>query len=155
VFKNFTEAASRVVVAFELHLDSTPPELVGNAVGGDSLVGIQIGPSYSIGISAHTDKIAYFEDNSADGGTSTPSGGKQLVATATLTGWTELVITVDLASAKISISIGGTPIISGAEITPPAVDAQTTISVILGAYSHNQTQPLAAHFDNATIDITP
>ena len=114
-----------------------------------------MGPSYSIGMNAHTDYVGYFEQNSpTDGGASEIlSSNTMLVATPTLLGaWTEVVIEVDLGSSDaLSITIGGKPEISGAPITPPSGQ---TITVDVGAYSHNLPASLEAHFDNVTIDIT-
>jgi hypothetical protein len=143
-------SGSRIVVAFELAIDATPARLGASVVGGDSLVGIDIGPSYSIGIAAHTDEVSYFEDSTGDSGVTQVLTSKDLVATPTLQGWTRVLIAIDLAHASLSISIGGVALLDGAPITPPGEQA---ISVYLGAFSHNQTQTLAAHFDNFTIDI--
>jgi hypothetical protein len=142
--------ASRVVVAFEVLLDTTPMRLPGG-VGGDSLIGINVGASYSIGIAAHTDQVSYFEDATVDGGTVVLSS-KDLVATPTLHGWTAVAVTIDLAHANLSVSIGGVQLLVGAPITPPGEQA---ISVDLGTFVHNETQTLAAHYDNFTIDLTP
>jgi hypothetical protein len=152
VIKSFG-TASRVVVSFVLFIDATPPKLLaGSGTGGDSLVGIAVGPNYSIALNAHTDQVGYAETEPADGGGSTLLSPTDLVATSTLTGWTPVQITVDLAHATLSITIGGVQRLAGAPITPPIGQ---TISVDLGAFSHNQAQTLAAHYDNVTIDVTP
>jgi hypothetical protein len=144
--------ASHIVVAFDIAIDATPIKLATGALGGDSLLGIYVGPSYSIGLRAHTDEVGYFEDLTTDAGTSEVLTTKDLVATPTLAGWTSVVITIDLANANLSISIGGVALIDQTPITPP--NGQS-IAFYLGAFSRNQAQSLAAHYDNVTVDITP
>jgi hypothetical protein len=141
-------SASKVVVAFELSVDSAPAKLTGTATGvsGDALVGVSVGTGYTVGLSAHQD-LGYFEDLASDGGT---TGQDNLIVTPK--GWTPVVLTVDVANAKLSLTVGGQPLLSGKPITPPSSGA---ITVSLGAYQHNEATPLAAHFDNVTIDLTP
>jgi hypothetical protein len=151
VVKSFG-TASRVVLACEVWLDATPPKILGAAVGGDSVLVVNVGSTYSIAINAHTDQVGYVEESSGgDGGTQVLSS-KDLVATSTLTGWIPVSLTVDLAHASLSITIGGVQRLASAPITPPS--GQSVI-IDVGAFSHNQTQNLAAHYDNVTIDITP
>jgi hypothetical protein len=154
VLKTFG-SGSNVVVALELWVDAAPPKLVASEVGvaGDSLVGIGVGPSYSIGLSAH-DVVGYFEDNTGDAGVTVVRSSKDFtLQTAALEEkWTEVVIEVDLANAALSITIGGVEELVGAPITPPTAGTEP-ITVDLGCYAHNETAELAAHFDNVTIDI--
>jgi hypothetical protein len=151
VVKSFGKA-SRVVIAFEMFLDATPVKLAAGAIGGDNVVAIAFGAAYSIGIDAHTDEIAYFEDAIGDGGVAQQLTGKNLVATPMITGWTAVEIAIDLTKATVSISLGGVTRVTNAAITPPSGQS---VSVYLGAFAHNQTQELAVHYDNCTIDITP
>lgn len=148
-------SGSKVVVAFELWVDAAPPKLVGSQVGvaGDSLVGIDVGPSYSIGLSAH-DVVGYFENTTGDSGVTVVRSPMNLaLQTAALEEtWTEVVIEVDLANAALSITIGGVEELVGAPITPPTAGTQP-ITVDSGCYAHNETAELATHFDNVTIDI--
>jgi hypothetical protein len=152
VVKSFG-TASRVVVSCEIWLDATPPKILpGAAVGGDSVLVVNVGSSYSIAINAHTDQVGYAEESTGgDGGTQVLSS-KDLAATSTLTGWIPVALTVDLAHASLSITIGGVQRLASAPITPPSGQ---NVVVDVGAFSHNQTQNLAAHYDNVTIDITP
>ncbi len=145
-------SASRIALSFEVQLDATPVKLGLGAVGGDSIVAIQVGPAYAIGLRAHTDEVGFFEQATEDSGATDTLTSKDLVATPTLMGWTQVVITIDLAHANLSIAIGGVQIVNGAPITPPSGQ---DLTVELGAFSHNQSQALAAHYDNVTIDITP
>jgi hypothetical protein len=153
VVETFSQTASKVVVAFEVWIDSAPPKLVSTANAGDNFAEINLGPSYSLGLSAH-DEVAYFENLALDAGGAQNLSSGQLVATSALeTGWTEIVVEVDVAHATLSISIGGQAQISGATITPPPGQ---TVSVSLGAYLHNEASgTLAVHYDNVTIDLTP
>lgn len=152
VVKSFG-TASRVVLGCEIWLDATPPKILpGAAVGGDSVLVVNVGSTYSIAINAHTDQVGYVEESTGgDGGTQVLSS-KDLVATSTLTGWIPVSLTVDLAHASLSITIGGVQRLASAPITPPSGQ---NVVVDVGAFSHNQTQNLAAHYDNVTIDITP
>ena len=151
LIKSF-RTASRVVLDFAMSLDATPARLGSGVVGGDNLVAIAVGPGYSIGLSAHTDQVSYFEDATGDGGASQLASSKDLVATPTLAPWTPVEIAIDLAHASLSVTIGGVVRLDGAPITPPSGQ---NITVYLGAFSHNQNQNFAVHYDNATIDITP
>jgi len=144
--------ASHVVVAFELAIDATPAKVPLGTIGGDSLVGIYVGPNYAVGLSAHTDEVGYFEDTVPDSGLPQVLTSKDLVATPTLAGWTEVTIAIDLAHATLSITIGGAQALNDAPITPPSGQE---ITVYLGAFLRDQGQNLAAHYDNVTIDVTP
>jgi hypothetical protein len=143
--------ASHVVVAFEIALDATPDKVPLGTIGGDSVVGIYVGPNYSIGISAHTGEVGFFEDVIPDSGLTQVLTSKDFTTPA-VSGWTEVVLAIDLAHATVSVTIGGVQALNGAPITPPSGQE---ITVYLGAFSRNQGQSLAAHYDNVTIDVTP
>jgi hypothetical protein len=154
VVEAFTQTASKVVVAFEVWIDSAPQTAVNPAGSGDNFVEIELGPSYSIGLSAH-DEVDYFENLVGDSGVDQNLSNGHLVATSTLeSGWTEIVIEVDIAHATLSISFAGQPQLSGATITPPPGQP---VSVSVGTYLHGEATngSLGAHYDNVTIDLTP
>jgi hypothetical protein len=152
VVEAFTQSASKVVVAFEVWFDSTPTRNATSTDSGDNFVTVTAGSSYTVGLGAH-DTIEYFENVTVDGGGVQNLSSKDNLAVSPTSGWSEIVMTVDLANKALSLTMGGQPL-----LTPPAALTPQTgpITVTLGADQHNELKnSLAAHFDNVTIDLTP
>jgi hypothetical protein len=144
--------ASRVVVAVDVRLDEVPDRPGSALGGGTSLLVVDVGPTYVVGLSANSQQVSYFENDTVDGGLVT-LGSRNLVPTQSLLGnWAHVVFDVELASAKLTVSINGTTELGGASITPPT---GLSTSVVLGEFSRNVATEAKVHYDDVTIDVTP
>jgi hypothetical protein len=145
--------ASRVVIAFDLHLDAVGAK--PNVAGGTTFVLLTLGPNYSLGLTANSTAVNGYEDiTAADGGVT--DNDEMVTATPAILGsWVHVSVDANLAERQLSANVNGTAF-GPIALTPPTQTASTTApAVFIGLSSREVVAPVEAHYDNVTIDVTP
>jgi hypothetical protein len=139
-------SGSQLVINFELHLDAVGSKSTG--VGGTTLLLVTYGGNYSIGISAATDVINVYQDQTqADGGISEVSS--QVATTPLVLGtWVKASLTINLETTTATASVNGTT--GTIALAPPKGFAPT---VYIGMSSRAVAVSVEAHYDNVTVDV--
>jgi hypothetical protein len=143
------DSASHVVTSFQLHLDAVGDKpQAGN--GGESFVALELA-SLTVGLSANTNQVTYFEDITADGGVPVSN---VVVATGTIKGsWVPVTFDVDLAHATLDVNVNGTAV-GPIQLQVPT-GSLGVAQLYFGWQSRNIDQALEAHFDDVVVNVTP
>jgi hypothetical protein len=142
-------SASEISISFQLHIDQV--EAKPNT-GGTSLVLVQLGDN-TLGISANTLEVSYFEDLIADGGDTGQVVGNITATPIILDTWVRATLDIDLKNATMTASVNGNSV-GPVDIALEASAGQGP-QVYLGIQSRNVVGQLEAHYDNVLINVTP
>ncbi len=141
--------ASEIVISFLVHIDEVAPK---PTTGGASLVLMQLGDN-TLGISANDSEVSYFEDAIGDAGDAALVVGNVTSTSTVLGSWVLAILDVDLKHATMTASVNGISV--GPIGITLGANAGQNAQVYLGIQSRNVVDPVAAHYDNVLINVTP
>jgi hypothetical protein len=142
-------SASAISISFQVHIEQV--EAKPNT-GGTSFVLVQLGDN-TLGISANTAEVSYFEDLVADGSDTGQVVGNITATQTVLNTWVHATLDIDLKTATLTASVNGISV-GPVDIALEATAGQGP-QVYLGIQSRNVVGQLEAHYDNVLINVTP
>jgi hypothetical protein len=152
VVKGFARSA-RVTMAFDLKVDEALNRIADASVGGVSLLVVNLGSSYSVGLSVNETQLSFFENIQGDGGVTVGGQNVKVTDEKNVQGWTHVTFMFHLAGSSPQATITAGPDTITAPLTPLSTAAVPMVN--LGLFSRNLAGDAQAHFDNVTIDVTP